>query len=294
MGYKVAAIRHPMPYGNLIRQEVQRFADYGDLDEQECTIEEREEYEPHLDNGVIVYAGVDYEKILRRAEQEVDIVLWDGGNNDLPFYVSDFQIVVADPHRTGHESRYYPGEANALLADVFVINKVDTANPEEVIQLHENLHRLNPDAIQIEAASPLFVDNPDSIRGKRVLVIEDGPTLTHGEMAYGAGFVAARRFGAAEIVDPRPFAVKSIANTYEKYPKTGPILPAMGYGEAQMRDLEATIDKADVDMVIVGTPIDLTRVIKINKPYQRVRYELQEIGRPTLKELLEKKFGIKK
>jgi len=294
MGYKVAAIRHPMPYGNLIRQEVQRFADYGDLDEHETTIEEREEYEPHLDNGVIVYAGVDYEKILRQAEQEVDIVLWDGGNNDFPFYVSDFQIVVADPHRPGHESKYYPGETNALLADVFVINKVDTADPDNVIQLRENLRRLNPNAIQIEAASPLFVDDPEAIRGKRVLVIEDGPTLTHGEMAYGAGYVAARRFGAAEIVDPRPFAVNSIAATYQKYPKTGPILPAMGYGDAQMRDLEATIEKADVDMVVVGTPIDLTRVIKINKPYQRVRYELQEIGQPTLADLLMKKFGKKK
>jgi len=284
MGFKVAAIRHPMPYGNLIAQEVQRFANYDDLDEYDCTIEEREEYEPHIDNGVIVYAGVDYEKIVRRAEEEVDIVLWDGGNNDFPFYVPDLQIVVADPHRPGHESKYYPGETNALMADVFIINKVDTADPDNVIQLRENLRQLNPDAIQIEAASPLFVDDPASIKGKRVLVIEDGPTLTHGEMAYGAGYVAARRFGAAEIVDPRPFAVKSIAATYEKYPKTGPILPAMGYGEAQMRDLEATIEKADVDMVIVGTP-------KINKPYQRVRYELQEIGQPTLKDILKEKFG---
>ena len=293
MGYKVAAIRHPMPYGNLIRQEVQRFADYDDLDEQECTIEEREEYEPHLDNGVIVYAGIDYEKIVRQAEQEVDIILWDGGNNDFSFYVPDLQIVVADPHRPGHETKYYPGETNALMADVFVLNKVDTADPENVLQLRENLRALNPDAIQIEAASPLFVDDPASIKGKHVLVIEDGPTLTHGEMAYGAGYVAARRFGAAEIVDPRPFAVKSIAETYEKYPKTGPILPAMGYGDAQMRDLEATIEKADVDMVIVGTPIDLTRVIKINKPYQRVRYELQEIGQPTLEDILIEKFGKK-
>ena len=291
MGYKVAAIRHPMPYGNLVAQEVQRYANYDDLDEYECTIEEREEYEPHIDNGVIVYAGVDYEKIVRQAEQEVDIVLWDGGNNDFPFYVPDLQIVVADPHRPGHESRYYPGETNALMADVFVINKVDTADPDNVIQLRENLRALNPDAIQIEAASPLFVDDPDTIRGKRVLVIEDGPTLTHGGMKYGAGYVAARRFGAAEIVDPRPFAVKSIAATYKKYPDTGPILPAMGYGEAQMRDLEATIEKADVDMVIIGTPIDLTRVIKINKPYQRVRYELQEIGQPTLEDILKEKFG---
>jgi len=293
MGYRVAAIRHPMPYGNLIRQEVQRFADYDDLEEAECTIEEREEYEPHLDNGVIVYAGVDYEKILRKAEQEVDIILWDGGNNDFPFYRSDFQIVVADPHRPGHESSYYPGETNVQMADVFVINKVDTADPENVIKVRENLRRLNPTAIQIEAASPLFVEDPEAIRGKRVLVIEDGPTLTHGEMAFGAGFVAARRFGAAQIVDPRPFAVRSIAATYQKYPKTGPILPAMGYGEAQMKDLEATINGSDVDMVIVGTPIDLKRLIKINKPSQRVRYELQEIGQPTLEELLMKKFGKK-
>jgi predicted GTPase len=294
MGYKVAAIRHPMPYGDLVKQEVQRFATYADLDKHETTIEEREEYEPHIDNGVIVYAGVDYEKILRAAEQEVDIVLWDGGNNDFPFYVSDLQIVVADPHRPGHESAYYPGETNVRMADVFVINKVDTADSENVIKVRENLRRLNPNAIVIEGASPLFVDDPAAIQGKRVLVVEDGPTLTHGEMAYGAGYVAARRFGASEIVDPRPFAVKSIAATYKKYPKTGPILPAMGYGEAQMRDLEATINKSDVDLVVIGTPIDLTRVIKIKKPYQRVRYELQEIGQPTLQDILMKKFGKKK
>ena len=294
MGYKVAAIRHPMPYGDLVKQEVQRFATYADLDKHECTIEEREEYEPHIDNGVIVYAGVDYEKILRQAEQEVDIILWDGGNNDFPFYVPDLQIVVADPHRPGHEVAYHPGETNVRAADVFVINKVDTADPDAVIAVRENLRKLNPKAIVIEGASPLFVDDPAAIQGKRVLVVEDGPTLTHGEMAYGAGYVAARRFGAAEIVDPRPFAVKSIAATYKKYPKTGPILPAMGYGEAQMKDLEATINKSDVDMVIVGTPIDLTRVIKIRKPYQRVRYELQEIGQPTLEDILKKKFGKKK
>ena len=291
MGYKVAAIRHPMPYGDLVKQAVQRFADYSDLDKHECTIEEREEYEPHLDNGVIVYAGVDYEAILRQAEQEVDIVLWDGGNNDFPFYVSDLKIVVADPHRPGHELSYHPGETNSYDADVFVINKVDTANPESVIAVRNNLAKVNPNAIVIEAASPLFVDNPEEIRGKRVLVIEDGPTLTHGEMAYGAGWVAARRFGAAEIVDPRPFAVRSIKATFEKYPKTGPILPAMGYGEAQTRDLEATIAKADVDLVVIGTPIDLNRVIKIKKPTQRVRYELQEIGQPTLADLLKAKFG---
>jgi predicted GTPase len=291
MGYKVAAIRHPMPYGDLVKQKVQRFANYSDLDKHECTIEEREEYEPHLDNGIIVYAGVDYEAILREAEKEVDIVLWDGGNNDFSFYVTDLLIVVADPHRAGHELRYYPGETNVRMADVFVINKVDTANPDDVITVRDNLHMLNPDAVVIEGASPLFVDDPDSIRGKRVLVVEDGPTLTHGEMAYGAGFVAARRFGAGEIVDPRPYAVGSIRETYEKYPDTGKILPAMGYGDEMMRDLENTINAADVDLVLSGTPIDLTRVIKINKPIQRVRYELQEIGEPTLKTLLKQKFG---
>ena len=294
MGYKVAAIRHPMPYGDLVKQAVQRFADYSDLDKHKCTIEEREEYEPHLDNGVLVYAGVDYEAILRQAEKEVDIILWDGGNNDFSFYVSDLKIVVADPHRAGHEITYYPGETNVRDADVFVINKVDTADPDAVILVRDNLRKLNPDAVIIEAASPLFVDDPAAIKGKRVLVIEDGPTLTHGEMAYGAGYVAARRFGAAEIVDPRPFAVKSIAATYKKYPNTGPILPAMGYGEAQTRDLEATIARSDVDLVIIGTPIDLTRVLKINKPFQRVRYELQEIGQPTLADILKEKFGTKK
>lgn len=294
MGYKVAAIRHPMPYGDLVKQAVQRYADYSDLVKHDCTIEEREEYEPHLDNGVLVFAGVDYEAILRQAEKEVDIILWDGGNNDFSFYVSDLKIVVADPHRPGHESTYYPGETNVNSADVFVINKVDTANADDVIAVRDNLRRLNPDAVVIEAASPLFVDDPAAIKGKRVLVIEDGPTLTHGEMAYGAGYVAARRFGAAEIVDPRPFAVKSIAATYEKYPKTGPILPAMGYGEAQTRDLEATIARSDVDLVIIGTPIDLTRVLKIDKPYQRVRYDLQEIGQPTLEHVLKEKFGTKK
>ncbi len=291
MGYKVAAIRHPMPYGDLVKQKVQRFANYEDLDKHECTIEEREEYEPHIDNGVIVYAGVDYEAILREAEKEVDIVLWDGGNNDFSFYMTDLLIVVADPHRPGHEMRYYPGETNVRMADVFVINKVDTANPEDVITVRNNLYELNPEALVIEGASPLFVEDPKAIRGKRVLVVEDGPTLTHGEMAYGAGFVAAQRFGAGEIVDPRPYAVGSIKATYEKYPNTGTILPAMGYGDQMMRDLEKTINKADVDVVLSGTPIDLTRVIKINKPIQRVRYELQEIGEPTLKSILTEKFG---
>ncbi len=293
LGFKVAAIRHPMPYGDLVKQKVQRFATYADLDKHECTIEEREEYEPHIDNGVIVYAGVDYEAILRQAEKEVDIVLWDGGNNDFSFYVSDLAIVVADPHRPGHEKAYHPGETNVRLADVFVINKVDTALPENVISVRENLRALNPKAIIIEGASPLFVDKPEEIFGKRVLVIEDGPTLTHGEMAYGAGWVAARRFGAKEIVDPRPFAVGAIDATYKKYPKTGPILPAMGYGDEMVHDLEKTINAAKVDMVISATPIDLNRIIKINKPMQRVRYELQEIGQPTLEDVLKKKFGKK-
>jgi predicted GTPase len=293
MGYKVAAIRHPMPYGDLVKQKVQRYASYADLDKHECTIEEREEYEPHIDNGVIVYAGVDYEAILRQAEQEVDIILWDGGNNDFSFYVPDLNIVVADPHRPGHEYMYHPGETNVRAADVFVINKVDTADPQAVIAVRERLNELNPTAIVIEAASPLFLDNPEAIRGKRVLVIEDGPTLTHGEMAYGAGYVAAKRFGAAEVVDPRPFAVGAIAATFKKYPKTGPILPAMGYGEEMTRDLEKTIERADVDLVIIGTPIDLNRVMKIKKPNQRVRYELQEIGKPTLEDVLKEKFGKK-
>jgi len=291
MGYRVAAIRHPMPYGNLAQQAVQRFAEYADLEAQDCTIEEREEYEPHLDNGVIVYAGVDYERILRQAEQEVDIVLWDGGNNDFPFYVSDFKIVVVDPHRPGHEISYHPGETNARDADVFVINKVDSASAENVIQVRQNLASVNPNAVVIEAASPLFIQDPQAIRGKRVLVVEDGPTLTHGEMAFGAGWVAARRFGAAEIVDPRPYAVRSIQATYAKYPNTGAVLPAMGYGAAQTRDLEQTINAAEVDLVLIATPIDLNRIIHIDKPSQRVRYELQEIGQPNLGDLLKEKFG---
>ncbi len=290
MGYKVAAIRHPMPYGDLVKQAVQRYADYSDLDKYECTIEEREEYEPHIDNHVIVYAGVDYERILRQAEEEVDIILWDGGNNDLPFYVSDLQIVVADPHRPGHEINYHPGEANARAADVFVINKVDTAKPEDILEVRENLRAINPNAVFIEGASPLFVDDPSTIQGKKVLVVEDGPTLTHGEMAYGAGWVAARRFGAAEIIDPRAYAVGSIKKTYEKYPTTGNVLPAMGYGDNQIHELEQTINAADVDLVIIGTPINLERIIKINKPSQRVRYELQEIGQPTLEDILKEKF----
>jgi predicted GTPase len=291
LGKKIAVIRHPMPYGDLTKQAVQRFGELADLDKHECTIEEREEYEPHIVNDVLVFAGVDYEKILREAEKEADVILWDGGNNDLSFYKPDFQIIVADPHRLGHETTYHPGEANARTADVFVINKVDTANAEDVIYLRESLRKLAPEAVILEGASPLFVDDPAQIKGKRVLVVEDGPTLTHGGMAYGAGWVAARRFGAAEIIDPRPFAIGTILETYHKYPTTGDVLPAMGYGDAQIRELEKTINNADVDLVIIGTPIDLSRLMKINKPTQRVRYELQIIGQPTLADLLKEKFS---
>jgi predicted GTPase len=291
MDKKVVVVRHPMPYGDLAKQAVQRFVTYEDLDKHDCTIEEREEYEPHLDRGLIVYAGVDYEAILRQAEQEADIVLWDGGNNDLSFFRPDLQITVVDPHRPGHEMRYWPGEANVRMADVIVINKIDTADFENVQTVRRNIAQLNPNATVVDAASPIFVDDPAAIRGKRVLVVEDGPTLTHGGMAYGAGVIAARRFGAAEIIDPRSWAVDSIAATYAKYPDTGPILPAMGYGEAQLQDLAATINQVPCDLVIVGTPIDLARIIDIKHPSQRVRYELQPIGQPTLEDILRAQFG---
>jgi predicted GTPase len=287
MGRQFVVVRHPMPYGDLVAQAVQRFADYSDLDRYNCTIEEREEYEPHLDRGTVVYAGVDYEAILRQAESEADIVVWDGGNNDLPFFRPDLHIVVTDPHRAGHESTYHPGEANLRMADVVVINKIDTADLAETSKVRANVELLAPNAMVVDAASPIFVDDPSRIRGKRVLVIEDGPTLTHGGMAYGAGIVAARRFGAAEIIDPRPYAVGGIAGTFEKYPHTGPLLPAMGYGPEQIRDLEATINATPCDVVIAATPIDLRRVLHdIRHPMDRVRYELQEIGRPTLNEIL--------
>ncbi len=290
-GHKVVVIRHPMPYGDLVAQKVQRFADYADMDRQNCTIEEREEYEPHIDRGVVVYAGVDYEAILREAEKEADIIVWDGGNNDLPFYKPDLHIVVADPHRAGHELTYHPGESNLRAANVVVLNKIDTANLADIARVRENVRSVNPQATIVEAASPIFVEDPADIAGKRVLVIEDGPTLTHGEMAYGAGFVAAQRFGAAEIIDPRPYAVRSIAQTYEKYPRTGPILPAMGYGEEQIKDLEATINATPCDLVIIGTPIDLRRIVNFKHPTDRVRYELQVIGRPTLEEILRADFA---
>jgi len=290
-GKRVAAIRHPMPYGDLAKQAVQRFATYADLDKHDCTIEEREEYEPHLDRGSIVYAGVDYEAILRQAEKEADVILWDGGNNDLPFYKPNLHITVADPHRPGHELRYHPGEANLRLADVIVINKVDTANPDSVAQVRRSIAEVNPSAMVIEAASPITVSgDPNELRGKKVLVVEDGPTLTHGEMAYGAGLIAAKRFGA-EPVDPRPYAVGSIAATYKKYPTTGPVLPAMGYGDAQVKELEETINLTPCDMVLIGTPIDLRRVLKIAKPAVRVSYDLQEIGQPTLEDALKALLG---
>ncbi|MFZ2360676.1 MAG: cyclic 2,3-diphosphoglycerate synthase [Anaerolineae bacterium] len=281
-GKRVVAIRHPMPYGDLAAQAVQRFASYDDLERHNCTIEEREEYEPHIDRGVIVYAGVDYEAILRQAEQEADVIVWDGGNNDLPFFRPDLHIVVADPHRPGHELSYHPGETNLRMADVVVINKIDTADLNGVAAVRDSIRLVNPDALVVEAASPIFVDDPAAIRGKDVLVVEDGPTLTHGEMAYGAGVVAARRFGAARIIDPRPWAVGSIAETFAKYPATGPLLPAMGYGGQQQADLQATINATPCDLVIIATPIDLSRVVQIEQPAQRVRYELQEIGQPDL------------
>lgn len=291
MGHRVVVIRHPMPYGDLRKQIWQRFADYDDLDKHECTIEEREEYEPHIDRGVVVYAGVDYEEILKRAEEEADVIVWDGGNNDLPFYKPDLQIVVADPHRAGHEIDYHPGEVNLRMADVIVINKVDTADLADVATVQNNIRSLNPKATVVYAASPITVEDPAAIAGASVLVVEDGPTLTHGEMTFGAGTVAAERFGAAEIIDPRPYAVRSIQATFEKYPDIGVLLPAMGYGDEQIKDLEETIANTPADLVIVGTPIDLQRVIKIKQPSQRVRYELQEIGQPTLAEILDRKFA---
>ncbi|MFO7734483.1 MAG: cyclic 2,3-diphosphoglycerate synthase [Candidatus Aminicenantes bacterium] len=287
-GRTVAAIRHPMPYGDLVKQKVQRFADYSDLDKHECTIEEREEYEPHIDKGIIVYAGVDYGAILRQAEKEADVILWDGGNNDFSFYRSDLEIVVADPHRAGHELRYHPGETNFRRAKVLVINKMDTARREDIDLVLANAKRLNPKATIIRANSPTIVKDGGRITGKRVLVIEDGPTLTHGGMKYGAGIVAAKKYGAAEIIDPRPFAVGSIKKTFQKYGHLDNVLPAMGYGAKQTRELAKTIEAVDCDLVVSATPIDITRVISVNKPILRVRYELEEIGSPALKDVLKK------
>ena len=286
-GLKVVAIRHPMPYGDLRKQIWQRFATYEDLDKHECTIEEREEYEPHIDNGIIVYAGVDYEKILREAEKEADVIVWDGGNNDLPFYKSDLHIVIADPHRAGNELTYYPGETNLRMADVVIINKVDTADPKDVEKVKKNIEKVNPKARVLEAASPVTVDKPELIKGNRVLVIEDGPTLTHGNMPYGAGAVIAKKLGATEMVDPRPYAVGSIKETYEKYTHLSTILPAVGYGDKQIAELKATIDRTPCDAVVIGTPIDLRRVMTMDKPTVRAKYELKVLGSVTLEEILD-------
>lgn len=291
-GKKVAVIRHPMPYGNLEEQIWQRFATYEDLDKHKCTIEEREEYEPHIDQGIVVYAGVDYAEILKRAEEEADVILWDGGNNDVPFYHTDCHIVLVDPHRPGHEMLYHPGETNLRMADIVVINKIDTADPKNVDRLRNAVREVCPKAIIVEAASPLIVDNPQEITGKRVLVIEDGPTLTHGEMPYGAGMIAARKWGAAETIDPRPWAVGSIKQTFETYTHIGSLLPAMGYSPKQVKELEETVNRIDCDLVIIATPIDLRRVMKIDKPTLRVRYELQEVGTPNLEDAIKRVGGI--
>ncbi len=285
-GKKVAAIRHPMPYGDLAKQAVQRFATLEDLAKHECTIEEMEEYEPHIVRGNVIFAGVDYEAILREAEKEADVILWDGGNNDTPFYKTDLHIVVADPHRPGHEIGYYPGETNIRMADIVVINKVVEAQFDHIEEVRENVRAINPNCAIIDAASPLTVDHPELITGKRVLVVEDGPTLTHGGMTYGAGVVAALRNGAADLVDPRPYVTGKLAETFEIYPEIGTLLPAMGYSDEQIADLEKTINSVDCDAVVIGTPIDLRRIVKIDKPAAVVGYDLQEIGKPDLEDLL--------
>jgi len=292
LGKKVVAIRHPMPYGDLAKQACQRFAAYSDLDLHECTIEEREEYEPHIDNGFVIYSGVDYEQIIRNAEKEADVILWDGGNNDLPFYAADLHIVIADPLRPGHESIYHPGEANFRRAHVIVINKCDSAREEDIQRIEAAAAKLNPRAVVIRANSPVTCTKPEMIKGKNVLVIEDGPTLTHGSMTYGAGVVAARNCGAAKIVDPLPFAVASIAATYRKYPNAQGILPAMGYGEAQIKDLEATIEATPCDVVLSATPIDITRVLKVNKPMLRATYDLAEVKPGQLETEVKKALAV--
>ncbi len=285
-GKKVVVVRHPMPYGDLNEQACQRYGCHEDLDRFKCTIEEREEYEPHLDCGVIVYAGVDYGRILAEAEKEADVIVWDGGNNDFSFYQADLYITLVDPHRPGHELLYHPGETNLRLADVIVINKEETASFHDIGTVLENIQRANSKAVIVEAASPIFIEGENGIRGKRVLVVEDGPTLTHGEMAYGAGVIAAKKFGAAGLVDPRPFAEGTIKEVFGKYPHMGAYLPAMGYGEQQVRDLGLTINRSDAELVVIATPIDLRRIMDLEKPALRVKYELQELGRPTLSDLL--------
>ena len=288
MGINVVVIRHPMPYGDLERQRVQRFASIEDLHKHQCTIEEMEEYEPHIVNGTVVYSGVDYEAILRQAEEDADVVLWDGGNNDTPFIKPDLNIVIADPLRVGDELNYYPGEANLRLADVVILNKIDSADPKQIYQLRQNIRLVNKKATIVDAASPIYVEGHERIAGQRVLVVEDGPTLTHGDMKYGAATVAAMKFGASEIIDPRPYAVGEIKKTFDVYPRIGTLLPAMGYGEQQVRDLEVTINQVPCDLVLIGTPVDLNRIVKLNKPALRVSYELEEIGTPNLREILER------
>jgi predicted GTPase len=290
MGKRVVAVRHPMPYGDLTQQVVQRFSSYGDFEKHNCTIEEREEYEPLVDRGIVVYAGVDYEKILRQAEQEADVVVWDGGNNDTPFYYPDVHVVVFDPHRAGHERLYYPGETNLLMADIAVINKVDSASPEQVKRVEDNIRHFNPKADVVMAISAVIADQPEQIAGRRVLVVEDGPTLTHGEMAFGAGIIAAQRLGASEIINPKPFAVGSIAETFRRYPLVGPLLPAMGYSRAQIQDLEETINRCDCDLVLFATPIDLPKLVRIDKPTIRIRYEYQDHNAPTLESALKRRL----
>jgi len=291
-GKKCAVIRHPMPYGDLVAQEVQRFASYEDLDAADCTIEEREEYEPLLARGQVVFAGVDYEKILRMAEAEADVVIWDGGNNDTPFFVPDLHVVVADPLRPGHELQYYPGETNFRMADVILINKVDSAKAEDIDIVKANAAEVNPSAVIIEAESAVAAEDPAAIAGKKVLCVEDGPTLTHGEMTYGAAVVAAKRAGAAELVDPRPYLVDSLRETFEKYPHIGPLVPAMGYGDDMVADLEATVNATPADVVVAGTPIDLGRVIKANKPIVRVRYDLKVVSKPTLEDVVRERLKL--
>lgn len=287
-GLRVVAVRHPMPYGDLAAQAVQRFASYNDFEKHKCTIEEREEYEPYIEMGLVIYAGVDYEKILKMAEKEADIIVWDGGNNDVSFYKPDLKIVVLDPLRAGHELLYYPGETNERMADVLIVNKLNTATKEDVETVMENIKKLNPKAVVIKANSEITVEDPKALRGKRVLVVEDGPTITHGEMQYGAGYFAAKKFGAKEIIDPRPYAVGSIKETFNKFTHLKEVLPAMGYGETQMQELEGTINKAKCDVVVVGTPIDLHKLLKFNKPSVRVTYDVAEIGEPTIKTVLSK------
>jgi predicted GTPase len=292
LGKKTVVVRHPMPYGDLAAQRVQRFETLEDMARQQCTIEEMEEYEPHIRLGFTVYAGVDYGQILEQAQNEADVILWDGGNNDISFYKPNLHITVADPHRQGHELSYFPGRINLIMADVVVINKVDTAEAEAVSALRDNVYRLNPRAAVVEAASPIFLEGGEEIWGKRVLVVEDGPTLTHGGMKFGAGVIAARKYGALEIIDPRGFTSGKIRETYETYPNIGSVLPAVGYGEQQIKDLEATINNVSCDLVIIATPVDLTRIISINKPMLKVGYELQEIGKPDLTDLIKKHLNL--